>query len=472
MNSIVRLALVPTLIWATACASKGAAPPAPLARASSANFVLRPHVYENLGNGLTILWIEDDALPYVSLQMMIKAGSAQDPLGREGLANVTADMLEKGTTKRSGPRINADLEQLGSDFHAEVTPDYTVLSTSALSNSRDEILTQFREIALTPTFAANELERHRKNELGALRRLPDDPDGFIRHAFPTFLFGASHPYGHEPEGSARGLGAITRAEVRAFYDQHYVPANSVLAVVGQFDDAWKMSVRRAFGSWSGPAPVERPVPEFPVWKGLESQLVDKPGLNQAQVMIGTKGIARSVGDYIEVRAALKVLGESFGSRLFEEIRVHRGLTYGITASFDPREATGPMGIYTFTRLDKLPELITETLNVYRAFVAGGVTDTEVTQVRAQMRSQFIGIFETSESLARQLLILNRYQINEEYLTNHLRNVDHLTTAAVNDAIKRHFNPHDLRLMVYAPRAAGEATLKALGPLEVKSFKLF
>ena len=126
----------------SACASRAPGPAQPL-KSAGASFKLRPHAFENLSNGLTILWIEDNALPYVSLQLMVKSGSAQDPLGREGLASVTADMLEKGSTRRSGPRISADLEQLGSDFRTEVTPDYTVLSTSALATSRDDILNQF-----------------------------------------------------------------------------------------------------------------------------------------------------------------------------------------------------------------------------------------------------------------------------------------------------------------------------------------
>ena len=453
---------------AVACASRL---PAPLARPSE-TFALRAHQFENLGNGLTVLWIEDDRLPYVSLQMMIKAGSAQDPLGREGLANLTADMLTKGTVKRAGPKLSADLEQVGSDVQVEVTPDYTVVATSALTTSRDEILDTFREILLTPSFPATELERHRRNQLAALTRLPDDADAFAQHIFPQFLYGAGHAYGHAAEGNAKSLAAIKRPDLTAFYARHFVPANGVLAVVGQFDEAWRSDVRKAFGAWQGTAPQEQPPGDFPAWKGVESLLIDKPDLNQAQVIIGTKGVARDVPEYLEVRAGLKILGEGFGSRLFEEIRVRRGLTYGIGPIFDPRERPGPLGIFTFTRVDKVPELVTETLNVYRALIAGGVTDAEVARIKAQMRAQFVHMFETSESLARQLLLLNRYHINEDYLADHMRKLDAVSTAGVNAAIKRHFNPDDLRILIYAPKAAAEPTLKALGPVEVKSYRLF
>ena len=465
---MIRKILMATALILAACASRA---PKPFAVAGAAvPFQLKPHTFESLPNGLTILWIEDGSLPYVALQMMVKTGSAADPVGREGLAHLTASMLEKGTQRRSASRVSADLEQIGSGFSADVTTDSIMLGSSSLSTTRDEVLEQFREIVLTPAFSNAELERHRKNVLASLNRLPDDADAFANHQFPSFLYGATHPYGHSSGGTAKAIAAITAADVKGFYAQHFVPGNSVLAVVGQYDEAWRQGVRQAFAGWPGkPVPARTP-PTFPEWKGIESRLIDRGDLNQAQVLIGTKGISRDVPDYMAVRAALKILGEGFGSRLFEEIRVKRGLTYGIGAFFDPREGAGPFGIYTYTRVDKINEIVTETLRTYRDFVTKGVTDAEVELTKAQMNAQFVRMFETAESLATQLLILNRYAISEEYLTQHQVNLSRLTTAAVNEAIHHHFSPDDLRILIYAPAPAAEPTLKALGPLEIKGYR--
>lgn len=439
--------------------------------ATQTPFHIRAFEQETLPNGLQILWIPDDSLPYVSLQMMVKTGSSEDPSGKEGLASLTAGLLERGTNKRSAPKIAEDLEQIGSSFDIEVQPDYIVTSASALTPNRDNILGQFEEILLKPSFPKSELERQRKMTLAGLNKLPDHAESFAQFVFPQFLYG-KHPYGHTGPGTPKSVAKITRQDVMRFYKEHFSPSNSVLAVTGQFDAAWKKKVEEGFSSWSKTAEVSHAIPEFPQWKGVEVLLVDRPDLQQAQIEIGFKGVARKVPEYMDIRAALKILGESFGSRLFDEIRVKRGLTYGIYSWFDPRFGAGPMGIYTFTRVEKVGETVRETLNTYRNFVSGGVTDEEVTTVKALMRGQFPRTFETPEALARQLLILVRYDIPVDYLKNYYATLEKVNKASVNAAIKKYFDPQNLRVLVYAPRKAAEESLKSVGKLEVKNYKEF
>lgn len=437
----------------------------------AANFSIRKFETQTLENGLSILWIPDNTLPYVSLQMMVKSGSSHDPANREGLAGLTGALLEKGTNKRSADKIAEDLEQIGSDFSVDVEPDYSVVSTSALSFHKDNILQQFTEIILSPSFPNAELERQRKLVLAALQKLADKPDDFSEYLLPKFLYG-NHPYGHSSVGSPMTIRGLKKADVQKFYNDNYVPGNAMLAVVGQYDEAWKKSVVDAFSKWKTKGNPAREVPGFPQWTGTELLLVDRADLNQAQIQIGFRGVPRNIPEFLELRAALKVLGESFGSRLFEEIREKRGLTYHIHAWFDPRLQPGPMGIYTFTRLDKIGETVDETLKTYRQFVSQGVTDEEVAEVKALMRGQFPRTFETPEALARQLLMLNRYGVSPDYLTNYLANLETMTKDSINGTIKKYFDPTNLKILVYAPKAKAEETLKKIGKVEVKDYKEF
>jgi predicted Zn-dependent peptidase len=434
-------------------------------------FKIRPFETQTLKNGLVILWIPDQSLPYVSLQLMIKTGSSQDPEGKEGLASFTAGMLEKGTTRRDAEKISEDLEQIGSSFGMSVEPDYSIASISSLSFDRDNALSQFREILLTPTFPPDEITRQRKLTLGGLQKLADRADDFSEYLMPNFLFGA-HPYGHEASGTPKSVRDLKRTDLSMFYSRHFTPGNAVLAVVGQFDDAWKKNVVKAFDGWAAKPKTDMDVPDFPKWTGIESLLVDRADLNQAQIQIGFKGVPRNIPEYLELRAALKILGESFGSRLFEEIRAKRGLTYHIRSWFDPRLKAGPMGIYTFTRVDKVGETVEETLKTYRQFIKDGVTSSEVDTTKALMKGQFPRSFETPEALARQLLVLNRYGVPTSYLTNYLADLDKMDKNSVNAVIKKYFEPENLRILVYAPRAKAEESLKKLGKLEVKSYKEF
>lgn len=437
---------------------------------TGAGFQIRKFDTQTLPNGLTILWIPDTTLPYVSLQLLVKSGSAQDPVGKEGLADFTAALLEKGTLRRSATKLSDDMEQIGSGFGMSMQPDYGLAHTSALSFNKDEALKNFTEILLQPTFPEAEVERQRKLYVGALQKLADRPDDYADYLFPKFLYG-SHPYGHAG-GTTKSLRNLKREDLVKFYGQYFTPGNSVLAVVGQYDEAWRNSVIQAFTGWKTKGSANRDVADFPQWKGTESLLVDRADLKQAQVQIGFKGVPRDIPEYLELRAGLKILGESFGSRLTEEIREKRGLTYGIYAWFDPRLKPGPMGIQTSTRLEKIGETVEETLKTYRAFVKDGVTDEEVATVKALMRGQFPRTFETPESLAQNLLVLNRYGIPVEYLTNYLVNLERMNKDSVNATIRKYFDPTNLRILVYAPRGNAEATLSKLGKVEVKSYKEF
>jgi zinc protease len=434
-------------------------------------FQLRKFETQTLKNGLKVLWLADPSLPYISMELMINAGSSQDPAGKEGLAAFTAGMLEKGTKQRSATQISEDLEQIGSGIEAGVEPDYTMIAASALSFNKDNVLKQFGEVLLQPSFTNAEIERQRKNILGSLQKLADSPEAFTEYLMPRFLYG-THPYGHESVGTPKAVKTFKRMDLQNFYAANYDPAHSVIAIVGQYDDAWKESAVKMFETWKSKPSTSVEVPEFPAWKGRELMLVDRADLNQAQIQIGFKGIPRSTPEYLEFRGALKILGESFGSRLFEEIRVKRGLTYHISAWFDPRLKPGPMGIYTFTRIDKIGETVEETLKTYKKFVDDGVTDAEVVEVKALMRGQFPRNFETAEALGKQLLILDRYGISPDYLTSYLNNVQAMTKDSINKTIKKYFDTENLRILVYAPRAKAEESMKKLGKLEIKNYKDF
>ncbi len=434
-------------------------------------FQVREYQTQTLKNGLTIIWIPDSSLPYVSLQTMIKAGSSRDLTGKEGLADFTASMLRKGSGKRTASRIADDLEQIGAEFSAGADADHTMISASALSFYKNEFLQQYAEILLNPSFTNAEIERLRQQVTGGLKKLADRPESFSAHLMNAFLF-KGHPYGHSANGSIKSVAGMKRVDLQKYYSTHYVPENAVLAVVGQIDASWKKKVIDTFSAWKKRPVDAKELPEFPSWKGRELLLVDRADLNQAQVHIGFKGVPRNIPEYMELRAALKILGESFGSRLFEEIRVKRGLTYHIRAWFEPRLQAGPMGIYTSTRIDKVGEIVEESLKTYKAFVEKGITEAEMVTMKAYMRGQFPRTFETPEALATQLLLLNRYGISGDYLKTYLTVLDGLTRESVNATIKKYFDTENLRILVYAPKDKAEAPLKKIGKVEIKNYKDF
>ncbi len=427
---------------------------------SSKEMQLKPFQEITLSNGLKVLILEDKTLPYFSMTMLIKAGSYLDPQNQKGLAGFTGEMLSQGSSKRDTMQIAGSFEDLGSTLKVDVRNDLTLITASSLASGRDTLIKDFSEVVIDPIFPEKEITRMRQESLANFEQLPDDSDGFAGWAFNTSLYGANHPYGVSSLGTPKGIASIKRQDLQKFYGQYFRPNNAMLAVMGQMPANIQAQLEAAFGHWKNQVVTDVQIAKFPEFKGIDIELVTKPGLNQSQILFGQKGIQRSNPDFLPLRLASLVLGGGFTSRLVKEIRVKRGLTYSIFSMFDPRLGEGPFIISTFSRNDKVGETISETLKVLKQFQETGITEQELKDAKAYMKGQFPNALETPENLAQNLLVLRLYGIDDTYLTNYNANMDKITLEEVNRAIKQYISPDNMKILVYSTKDV----LKQLEPI--------
>ena len=433
---------------------------------NKSGYQLPTYEEKTLANGLQMLFIPDNTLPYVSYSMLIRTGSSQDPAGESGLASFVAELLDKGTVKRTAPQIAQQLGQMGADLGASAALDFTSISASALAPQAEELLKNFTEIVMQPAFSDTEIERLRKQTLAEISREVDSPDAFANKAFDAYLFG-SHPYGQSPLGNIESVKAIKKKNIIQHYLRYFRPNNAILAVVGKYTPELAAEIEKSFGAWSKrdvPAPVFGQVPPI---EGVQIRLVDKPGLVQAQIRMGNLGIKRKSDDYIVLRVANTILGGAFASRLNSRIRRDLGLTYNIGSHFEALQDTGPFEISTFTKNQTVGQTVGETLKLLSEFKAKGVTSDEVDSVKGYLKGIFPTAIETPEKLAFNLMILRFYQIPDTYLTNYLREVDRISSSDVNRAIKKYFDDKNLKILVYTSAETVLPQLEPLGKVEVK-----
>jgi zinc protease len=435
-------------------------------QATGIGYKLRPFEEKTLENGLRILYIPDESLPYVSYTMLLGSGSAQDPEGQEGISAFVAEMLDKGTRKRSAPQIADELGKLGADFDASASVDYTTVTLSGLANQADQLLSNLVEVVTEPAFTDTEIERTRKNILAQLERRMDQPEGFASVAWEEFLYG-THPYANPTYGRIKTVRELKKKNLIQHYLRFYRPNNTILAVVGKFTPELRKRVETEFGSWEK---REIPAPQFPVVapiKGLEILVADKPGLTQSQVRLGALGIKRQNPDFLAIRVANTILGGAFASRLNDRIRKELGLTYGIHSLFEARETQGPFEISTFTKNQSVGQTVTETMKLLRDFKDKGVNREEVERAKGYLKGVFPTAIETPEKLAFNLLILRRYGIPDTYLTNYLSDIDALSVGDINRVIKTYIDDRNLKLLVYSNAQDVLPQLEPLGKVEVK-----
>lgn len=415
---------------------------------------------KRLDNGLQLLFVPDKRLPYVSYSLLIRAGAVQDPPELSGLASMVAELLDKGTKKRGAPQIAADLGQMGADFDASASVEYSVISASGLSTQAEPLLKNLLEIVTQPTFTDHEIERQRQQFLSAIERQVDNPEAFANLAFNAFLYG-SEPYARSVTGNTKSIQAIKKKHIIQHYLKYFRPNNAILAVIGNFTPELATQVEKDFGSWQ---PREVSPPKFgepPAIKGLQVELVDKPGLVQSQIRMGHIGIARLNDDFLPIRVANTILGGAFASRLNNRVRKELGLTYGVSSAFEPRLSPGPFEISTFSKNATAGQTVSESLSVLSQFKDQGVTGDELEMAKGYLKGVFPQAIETPEKLVFNLMLLRFYGVPDSYLTNYLTDVDRLTLSDVNRAIKKYFDDRNIKVVVYSNAADVKSQLETL-----------
>lgn len=427
---------------------------------TSGGFQLRPFTEERLANGLNIIWLQDQTLPRISMQMMIKVGSVDEGKGQEGITSLTSSLLDQGTAKRKAPQIAEDLAQIGADYGYSAGYDQTVFNASGLSSTKDQVLQIFSEIMLTPAFDNAEIERRRSVFLASIEKNKDQPSYVADETLDMQVFGA-HPYAHPIIGTQASIQGVRRADLLRHYFAYFRPNNAYLAVVGQYDESFKDSVRKAFASWTT-GELRSLTNAKADLRSREILLVNKTGLQQTQIRWGHVGIDRRDPDFMALRLANVVLGGAFASRLNQKIRDDLGLTYSISSGSDARLEPGSFEVSTFTRHDKAVTTVLETEKLLKNFVEKGINEDELKAAKSLLVGQFPAALETADRTASNLMVLRRYGISDDYLRFFQKNVQEMKLKDVNAAIKKHLHPDKLQLVIYSDEKAISAELPKLG----------
>jgi zinc protease len=375
-------------------------------------------------------------------------------------------LLEQGTQTKTSPVLADELGQLGTEIRIEPGNDFTIVAMDALVNSSDKMLSLFADVVMNPAFLDGEVARTKAQIIAGQQKKIDDPSSYANDAFDEFLF-QGHPYAKDVTGTPHSVRKIKKQDVIRHYLTQYRPNNAVLAVVGRYNRDFEAKVAETFKKWAGKPIKDFSAPEPKAIAGLEVKLLSKTGLQQAQIRIGAFGIRRADPDFLKLRLANVALGGEFGSRLNQHVRDDLGLTYSISSYFDSRADRGPFAISTFTKNETVGKTLDESLKVLSAFVEQGMNEAEFKAAKEQLVGQFPRAIETADRLAFNVLVLNYYGIPLSYLQDFNKNVDALTLEQVNEAVRKHVDPKNLRVLIYADSSKVLSQLKVYKPIVVK-----
>ncbi len=427
---------------------------------------LPPITTRTLPNGLTLVVVEQHELPLVDVILDVRTGGEADPAGKAGAASLTAGMLTEGTTTRSSLQIADQAAYLGVRVGASSGWEQSAVSLHAPTAQLDSALALFADVALHPAFNAPDLERVRKVRLTALQQLRDRGPAIADRAFATALYGEQHPYGRPLSGSEASVADLTRDDLVKFYTTFYRPNNATLLVVGDVrpDDMERRAINM-FGGWTRadvPA-VNESTASAP--KATTLVLIDKPGAAQSSFRLGGIGVPRSTNDYFAIEVLNTILGGSFTSRLNQNLRETHGYTYGAGSGFSMRRSAGPFQASAEVVSAKTDSAFIEFMKELRA-IRDTVPSDELAKAKRYLQLGLPEDFETTGSIAYQMLPLVTYGIPLDFYDTAVQKIGAVTQADVQRVARQYVNPDRLTIVIVGDRKLIEPGLRALNPGEI------
>jgi zinc protease len=424
-----------------------------------------------LANGLRVWTIRHVQVPILSFVLLIDKGAAADPAGQDGLAALTADMLDEGSGDRSSIQMHEAFALIGAQFDTDIGSDATAVSVTSLSRVADRALAIVGDIVVRPALREADFARVRQLRLHRLKQLRDSPSAAADRTFLKLVYG-DDPYGHSPIGSEASLSALTIDDIRAFHQREVVAAATTLIAVGDCEhESVVRLAQNVFGGWT-PGTAQSP-PGFPAAPVAAARLgvVPRPGAPQSELRIGQIAAARLTPDYHALAVANTILGGQFVSRINLNLREDKGFTYGARTAFEFRRRRGPFVLQASVQSAATARAIEEALGEIVAMRGSRpVSPDELSFGVAALTRGYARNFETADQISRAVMQLALYDLPDDYYAHYVARVEAVTRDDVTRVMTEHLDPARLTTVIVGDPAdfGGELDRLGLGAPQVLS----
>ena len=411
------------------------------------SFAFPPVEKSTLPSGLRVWTVRHAQIPVVSFILCVARGSAADPPGREGLAAITADMLDEGSGDRTAIQMHEALARLGAQFDTDIGSDATAVSVTGLSRVADPALALVADVVARPALREDDFERVRQLRLHRLKQMRDSPAGVADRAFLKLLY-ADHPYGHSPIGNEASLASLTIDDVREFHAREIGPGAATLIAVGDCDH--RAMVRLAgelFGGWTAGV-TEDAAAAAAAPPAIRLAVVPRPNAPQSELRIGHVAAPRDTPDYHALALANAILGGQFVSRINLNLREDKGFTYGARTSFEFRRRPGPFVLQVSVQTAATVQAIEESIGEIAAIRGPRpVTPEELAFGIAALTRGYARNFETADQIGRAVMQLALYDLPDDYYAQFVSRVEAVTRDEVSRVMTRHVDPARLTTLI-------------------------
>ncbi|HEX2454548.1 MAG TPA: pitrilysin family protein [Vicinamibacterales bacterium] len=442
-------------------------PPRPLA-AHEVKFP--PYNVRTLANGLQVIAVSHHEQPAVSLRLIVRAGGAQDPAEKPGVAALAAALLDQGTTSKDAEKIATTIDSIGGALGTGAGSDLTFIQAVVMKDSLNLALDLVSDVARHPAFAQDEVDRQRQQMLSGLKVSYDDPDYLAGVVFDRLVYGF-HPYGRPDAGTPQSIASITRDDLLKFHKTWFGANNAILAIVGDVSPEEAFAgAERAFGDWQR-TPSTPPKPADPPPATRRVIVIDRPGAVQTEIRVGNIGLPRKHPDYLALDLAIKILGGEGGNRLHRVLRSERGLTYGASADINALKDSGDIVADTDTRSETTGEALRLIVDEFWRLQRQRVSERELSDAQAYLTGSFPLTIETPSAIALQVLNAVFYGLDLNDLQTFRERVNAVTPDDIQRVAREYLRPDRLSIVLVGDASVFAKQLPALGFDQVERIPL-
>ena len=368
-----------------------------------------------LDNGLRLIVVENNRLPIVSISLNLHAGSRYDPPGREGLADMVAELLTKGTEARTAEQIAEEIESVGANLSAGAGSDFLGIASTVMSDHVELAFELMGDILLNSTFLEEELEIARTRFLSTLRVEQSDPNALATRYFAKEIYG-DHPYGRRE--SLISLSSLTREDVQQFASSRLLPDGGLLVLAGDITlDEARGFAQEYLGAWQGFAVAPENI-ATPALKATEIVLVHRPGADQSSIRAGNLALMPGDDLFYSATVANRVLGGGSDARLFAILREQHGWTYGAYSGIARRLDQGFFQANTEVGTPVTDSALTEMMVQLRRIGSEIVPDSEMVAAKGFLVGSFPLSIQTPQQVAGQVAQVRLLNLGEDYLESY------------------------------------------------------
>lgn len=396
--------------------------------------------------GITAWLVHDSTNPLIAMQFSFSGGSTADPAGKEGTAHFLTGMMDEGAGDLDSAAFQARRDEFAMKMSFDSSFDNFTGKFQTLTDKREESFALLKLALTAPRFDQGPFERMRDQFIVGARQSEEDPDTIASTAWMARGL-AGHPYARLSEGSPATLATITPDDLRAMHKKLFSRRGLKIAVVGDIDE---QTLARLLDETFGGLPDTDP-PALPPVAHIAAKagttVIDRD-IPQSVVVFGHEGILRSDPDFIPAFVTSFILGGGgFGSRLMEEVREKRGLTYGVSLGLYPLDRAGLVWGALSTRNEKAAEAISVTRDTMKRFAEEGPTADELADVKTYLTGSYALRFDSNAKIAEQLLGLQEQGLGIDYVNNRNAMIDAVTLEQAKAQAKRLTRPDDLIVVI-------------------------